>query len=108
VAGVLLLAYKYFSHGIDEALIVNANLGGDNCHRGALLGAILGAAGLSLSEELRTGLYDPASKRAAALERYLEVVQKTAGGSTGVGTVVQSLAPRPAEAVASAASECKT
>ena len=28
----------------EAALIANTNVGGDNCHRGAVLGAILGAA----------------------------------------------------------------
>ena len=39
----LYLAWKYakdFSGGI----IANANLGGDNCHRGAVVGSLLGAA----------------------------------------------------------------
>lgn len=40
---VLYLAARY--HGdIESALIANAGVGGDNCHRGAVLGAILGAA----------------------------------------------------------------
>jgi ADP-ribosylglycohydrolase len=43
VPATLYLARK---HGRDpeRALIVNTNLGGDNCHRGAVLGALLGAA----------------------------------------------------------------
>ena len=53
--GVFALAYKYLA-GDDgggggalgsraaEALVVNANLGGDSCHRGSLLGLIIGAA----------------------------------------------------------------
>ncbi|MFZ1641133.1 MAG: ADP-ribosylglycohydrolase family protein [Candidatus Contendobacter sp.] len=32
------------SDDLEAALIANANAGGDNCHRGAVLGAILGAA----------------------------------------------------------------
>ncbi len=40
---VLYLALKYGS-SFEQALIVNTNLGGDNCHRGAVLGAVLGAA----------------------------------------------------------------
>eukprot|EP00276_Gloeochaete_wittrockiana_P009430 CAMPEP_0184660274 /NCGR_PEP_ID=MMETSP0308-20130426/33250_1 /TAXON_ID=38269 /ORGANISM="Gloeochaete witrockiana, Strain SAG 46.84" /LENGTH=410 /DNA_ID=CAMNT_0027100741 /DNA_START=40 /DNA_END=1272 /DNA_ORIENTATION=- len=40
---VLYLATKY-PHDIEGALIENTNAGGDNCHRGAVLGAILGAA----------------------------------------------------------------
>lgn len=40
---LLYLAWKYFDDP-QQALIANANLGGDNCHRGALLGVILGLA----------------------------------------------------------------
>jgi ADP-ribosyl-[dinitrogen reductase] hydrolase len=40
---VLYLALKY-ALDFESGLISNTNLGGDNCHRGAVLGAILGAA----------------------------------------------------------------
>jgi ADP-ribosylglycohydrolase len=40
---VLYLAARY-SDDLEAALIANANVGGDNCHRGAVLGALLGAA----------------------------------------------------------------
>ena len=40
---VLYLAARY-SKDFQAALIANTNVGGDNCHRGALLGAIMGAA----------------------------------------------------------------
>ncbi len=40
---VLYLAARY-SDDFEAALVANANAGGDNCHRGAVLGAILGAA----------------------------------------------------------------
>jgi len=40
---LLYLAWKYCSDP-QQALIANANLGGDNCHRGAVLGVILGLA----------------------------------------------------------------
>jgi ADP-ribosylglycohydrolase len=40
---VLYLALKYHD-APEQALIVNTNLGGDNVHRGAVLGALLGAA----------------------------------------------------------------
>ena len=40
---VLYLAARY-PDDFEAALIANANAGGDNCHRGAVLGAILGAA----------------------------------------------------------------
>ncbi len=39
---VLYLAYKY-AGDLEKALIVNTNLGGDNVHRGIVLGALLGA-----------------------------------------------------------------
>ncbi len=40
---LLYLAWKYCDDP-RQALIANANLGGDNCHRGAVLGVILGLA----------------------------------------------------------------
>lgn len=55
--GVLYLAIKYFATPA-RALAVNAELSGDNCHRGSLLGAILGCAGTTLPAHLRTTLHD--------------------------------------------------
>lgn len=47
---LLYLAWKYLDDPL-QALMVNANLGGDNCHRGAVLGVILGlATGASLED----------------------------------------------------------
>lgn len=40
---VLYLAARHATD-FEEALVANTNVGGDNCHRGAILGAILGAA----------------------------------------------------------------
>ena len=40
---VLYLAARY-PNDFEAALIANTNVGGDNCHRGAVLGALLGAA----------------------------------------------------------------
>jgi len=40
---LLYLAWKYSDNPL-EALIANTHLGGDNCHRGAVLGVILGLA----------------------------------------------------------------
>jgi ADP-ribosyl-[dinitrogen reductase] hydrolase len=39
----LYLAWKYADH-FEAGVIANVNVGGDNCHRGAVLGAMLGAA----------------------------------------------------------------
>jgi ADP-ribosylglycohydrolase len=46
-----------------QALLANANIGGENVHRGAVLGAILGAlAGDdTLPTEMTDGLYDKGS-----------------------------------------------
>lgn len=41
---ILYLGAKYSQYGIIKGLLANANVGGDNCHRGAALGALLGAA----------------------------------------------------------------
>ena len=43
VPAVIYLALKYHNKP-EKALMVNTNLGGDNVHRGAILGALLGAA----------------------------------------------------------------
>ena len=43
VPAVIYLAYKY-AENPERGLVVNTNLGGDNAHRGAILGALLGAA----------------------------------------------------------------
>lgn len=40
---VFYLAARY-SHDFEAALVANAQVGGDNCHRGAVLGALLGAS----------------------------------------------------------------
>jgi ADP-ribosylglycohydrolase len=39
----LYLAWKY-AGDFESGVIANANVGGDNCHRGAVVGALLGAA----------------------------------------------------------------
>jgi ADP-ribosylglycohydrolase len=51
----LFLAWKYFSN-LESALIANANLGGDNCHRGIVVGALVGAGGSGIPERWRETL----------------------------------------------------
>lgn len=60
VPAVLYLALKY-RHDPEKALIANTNLGGDNAGRGAVLGALLGAAhGMkAFPERWLKGLLDP-------------------------------------------------
>ena len=40
---MLYLAYRH-ADSFEDAVLANANVGGDNCHRGAALGAVMGAA----------------------------------------------------------------
>jgi ADP-ribosyl-[dinitrogen reductase] hydrolase len=60
IPSVLYLAYKY-SNNPEEGIIANTNLGGDNAYRGAVLGALLGAANGfdAWPERWIQGLYDP-------------------------------------------------
>jgi len=51
----LFLAWKY-SHNLESALIANTNLGGDNCHRGIVIGALVGAGGAEIPERWITNL----------------------------------------------------
>lgn len=67
---------------VERALLANANVGGENCHRGAVLGAVVGAAhGVkSVPARLRNGL-----TAQTALEReiaaFVGVVVDRVGGS---------------------------
>jgi ADP-ribosylglycohydrolase len=61
---VLYLSWKY-ADSFEKAVLANTNVGGENCHRGSALGAVMGAAlgesgipprfisGLADSEEIR-------------------------------------------------------
>jgi len=54
----LYLAWKY-ADDLEAALVANTNLGGDNCHRGIVVGALVGAGGAPVPErwerELKSG-----------------------------------------------------
>jgi ADP-ribosyl-[dinitrogen reductase] hydrolase len=56
--GVPLLLYFAKSNNMDveTALLANTNAGGDNVHRGMILGILLGAANKKLPEHLKSGL----------------------------------------------------
>jgi ADP-ribosylglycohydrolase len=45
----LFLAWKY-ADDLESALIANTSLGGDNCHRGIVVGALVGAGGSPVPE----------------------------------------------------------
>lgn len=51
----LFLAWKHAAD-LREALVSNTNLGGDNCHRGGVIGALCGAAGGRLPASWLAGL----------------------------------------------------
>ena len=73
--GLPLLLFLAAKHGFDPAasLLANANAGGDNVHRGAVLGLMVGAATEGeFSAELRDGLAD-ASEIEAEIEGFVEV-----------------------------------
>lgn len=70
------MAYKYLDDP-REAFVVNANLGGDSCHRGSLLGALLGAVlgAHGLPKDMVEGLHQQEGLRevAAAFGRFAEL-----------------------------------
>lgn len=74
---VLYLAAKYVEDP-EEGLIANTMAGGDNCHRGAVLGALLGAANgeFGLPEEWREGL-----KEAGRYARLITGIVETSKGT---------------------------
>jgi ADP-ribosylglycohydrolase len=56
--GLPLLLYFAKAHNVDveSALLANANAGGDNVHRGMVLGILLGAANKEIPAHLKQGL----------------------------------------------------
>lgn len=53
------MAYKY-ANNLTEAVLANANRGGENVHSGIIIGALLGAAqgSAEIPKELKEGLAD--------------------------------------------------
>lgn len=51
----LFLAWAH-AQNLESALVVNTNLGGDNCHRGIVVGALVGAGGAPIPGDWRHGL----------------------------------------------------
>lgn len=60
--GLPLLLYLIIKHNLDvaESLLANANAGGDNVHRGMIMGLIVGASNDDLPTHLMEGLADRA------------------------------------------------
>jgi hypothetical protein len=72
--GLPLVLYLAHHHAPDTraALLANANAGGDNVHRGMVLGLIAGAADDRFSENLKTGLADHEAL-AVEIDAFVEV-----------------------------------
>lgn len=51
----LYLAWKY-ADDLEAALVANTNLGGDNCHRGIVVGALIGGGGAPIPSRWEQGL----------------------------------------------------
>ena len=58
--GLPMLLYLAVRHdfNLKQSLLANANAGGDNVHRGMVLGLLLGAASNDVPQSLKTGLLD--------------------------------------------------
>ena len=78
--GLPLLLTLAARHGsdVESALLANANIGGDNVHRGMLLGMIAGAGADSLPEHLKNGLAD-SSTIASEISSFTDVVLRSGG-----------------------------
>jgi len=63
--------------GIWKALVANANIGGENVHRGAVLGAILGArvGDENLPQMIKSGLYERALLE-KEIDRFVDAVMR--------------------------------
>ncbi|MEW5305683.1 MAG: hypothetical protein WDW38_011511 [Sanguina aurantia] len=61
---MLFLAYRY-ADSFEKAVLANTNVGGENCHRGAALGALMGAAlgESNIPQRLIDGLHDTVNIR---------------------------------------------
>ncbi len=80
---VLYLAYKYASDP-KLALLANTNLGGDNVHRGAVLGVIVGLINAATIDELFAQLVDRESI-SAEISRLLVQPDESLGSVKGEG-----------------------
>jgi ADP-ribosylglycohydrolase len=76
---LLYLAYKY-NFKLEEALLANVNTGGDNVHRGMVLGMLLGAASQEIPKNLIDGL-----KARVELEKEISTFAEIAAGGQGLG-----------------------
>lgn len=81
---MLYLSWKY-SDSFEKAVLSNTNVGGENCHRGAALGAIMGAAAgeSGIPARFIEGLADSAEIRREIDAFVDKVVSGGGAGSAG-------------------------
>lgn len=74
------MASKY-GENFEEAVLANANCGGENVHRGAVLGALLGAyhGDQGIPEHLKSGLHD-----SEALRQEIEAFKAALAGAAAM------------------------
>jgi len=72
---LLVLASRAGEESFEKLLLVNANCGGENVHRGAVLGALLGASvgKAGIPERLISGLHNT-NEIEAEIESYVAAV----------------------------------
>ncbi len=73
--GVPLLLYLAVEHDLKfkEALLANVNAGGDNVHRGMIMGLLLGASSTGIDDDLKKGLKDY-ERLHQEIEAYIQIV----------------------------------
>jgi ADP-ribosylglycohydrolase len=78
---MLYLAYRH-ADSFEDAVLANTNAGGENCHRGAALGALMGAGvgEAALPARLVEGLAD-----SAAIRREIDAYVAAVFGGSGEG-----------------------
>ena len=79
----MLCKYGKSKDKVWEALLANANSGGENVHRGSLLGAVLGAnAGVEkLPPQMVNGLYDK-DKLAVEIDEFVHAVMQVSSSQS--------------------------
>ncbi|XP_061171755.1 uncharacterized protein LOC133181237 isoform X1 [Saccostrea echinata] len=74
MSSMLFLALE-FADDVNEGLLANANCGGENCHRGAALGALLGASAAYRENEVSTEFKEKLGSSKTGLTPIIEQLQ---------------------------------
>lgn len=83
-SALLHFAYKYANVSVSDALLASANAGGENVHRGAVLGALVGAAAgaQAIPRWLREGLFAHEQLK-EEIETFLKAVRAPLSSASG-------------------------